>query len=111
MQHLGRLTGLVTIKDCLKYQFKVEAQEHALAEAKDTAEAASDKKLWEIIVWVAGKLWHPSRFMGEGIRLDNTTTPSAEERNRRTEIEMEGMLDATDEEEEGVELEDRGRMS
>ncbi|KAE8349623.1 voltage-gated chloride channel [Aspergillus coremiiformis] len=31
VEHRGRLTGLVTVKDCLKYQFKVEAQEHALA--------------------------------------------------------------------------------
>jgi chloride channel 3/4/5 len=28
VDHHGRLEGLVTIKDCLKYQFKVEAQEH-----------------------------------------------------------------------------------
>lgn len=118
VQHLGRITGLVTVKDCLKYQFKVEAQEHALAEAKDTAEAASDKKLWEIIKWVASKLWYPSRFVGEGIRLD-VSTPSAgsgmreRERERREGIEMEGMLDETDEDEESeeVELEDRGRMS
>ncbi|KAL2438387.1 chloride channel protein [Exophiala dermatitidis] len=31
VDHHGRLEGLVTIKDCLKYQFKVEAQEHAHA--------------------------------------------------------------------------------
>lgn len=122
VQHLGRITGLVTVKDCLKYQFKVEAQEHALAEAKDSAEAASDKKLWEIIKWVASKLWYPSRFMGEGIRLD-PSVPGASaraagfsERDRRSEIEMEGMLDGMDdedddEEREDVELEDRGRMS
>ncbi|KAK2766773.1 glycerol ethanol, ferric requiring protein [Arachnomyces sp. PD_36] len=119
VQHLGRITGLVTVKDCLKYQFKVEAQEHALAEAKDSAEAASDKKLWEIIQWVAGKMWYPSRFMGEGIRLDGSSSraaaaPSGAERDRRrSEIEMGGMLDGVDEEDigEGVELEDRGRMS
>lgn len=28
VDHHGRLEGLVTVKDCLKYQFKVEAQEH-----------------------------------------------------------------------------------
>lgn len=112
VQHLGRITGLVTVKDCLKYQFKVEAQEHALAEAKDSAEAASDKKLWEIITWVASKLWYPSRFMGEGVRLD-VSTPSAGGNLRESEIEMEGMLDGEDEDEEREEvvLEDRGRMS
>ncbi|CBF86577.1 hypothetical protein AN2308.2 [Aspergillus nidulans FGSC A4] len=31
VEHRGRLTGLVTVKDCLKYQFKVEAEEQALA--------------------------------------------------------------------------------
>lgn len=30
VEHRGRLTGLVTVKDCLKYQFKVEAEENAL---------------------------------------------------------------------------------
>lgn len=28
IEYRGRLTGLVTVKDCLKYQFKVEAQGH-----------------------------------------------------------------------------------
>jgi chloride channel 3/4/5 len=31
VDHHGRLEGLVTVKDCLKYQFKVEAQEHSAA--------------------------------------------------------------------------------
>jgi chloride channel 3/4/5 len=31
VEHRGRVTGLVTVKDCLKYQFKVEAEEQALA--------------------------------------------------------------------------------
>ena len=29
VEHHGRFEGLVTIKDCLKYQFKAEALEHA----------------------------------------------------------------------------------
>ncbi|KIW64624.1 hypothetical protein PV04_09547 [Phialophora macrospora] len=37
VEHHGRLEGLVTVKDCLKYQFKVEAQEHAAAINSDTA--------------------------------------------------------------------------
>ena len=110
VEHLGRLTGLVTVKDCLKYQFKVEAQDHALAEAsnsKDSAESASDRKLWEIILWVAGKLWSPSRYGGEGIRLETTTGDRGGRRG-----ETEGMLDGMDDGlDDGVELEDRGRMS
>ena len=30
VEHRGRLSGLVTVKDCLKYQFKAEAEENAL---------------------------------------------------------------------------------
>jgi chloride channel 3/4/5 len=107
VEHLGRLTGLVTVKDCLKYQFKVEAQEHALAEASTKeSEAVSDKKLWEIIQWLAKKLWFPSRYVGEGIRLETTGG------DRSRQDETEGMLDGIDDGlDEGVELEDRGRMS
>lgn len=64
----GRLTGLVTVKDCLKYQFKVEAEEHALATtgAADFASAplgghletaapeALEDRLWRLILTVAG---------------------------------------------------------
>lgn len=31
VEHRGRLMGLVTVKDCLKFQFKAEAEEQALA--------------------------------------------------------------------------------
>ncbi|ETI21537.1 hypothetical protein G647_07884 [Cladophialophora carrionii CBS 160.54] len=37
VDHHGRLEGLVTVKDCLKYQFKVEAQEHAASISHDSA--------------------------------------------------------------------------
>ncbi|KAL4957800.1 chloride channel [Aspergillus filifer] len=36
VEHRGRVTGLVTVKDCLKYQFKVEAEEQALAATNQT---------------------------------------------------------------------------
>jgi chloride channel 3/4/5 len=36
VDHHGRLEGLVTVKDCLKYQFKVEAQEHSSAPTHGT---------------------------------------------------------------------------
>lgn len=68
VEHRGRLTGLVTVKDCLKYQFKVEAEEHALA-ATSSSEFASaplgehlntpapetlEDRLWRLIQTVAG---------------------------------------------------------
>lgn len=34
VEHRGRLSGLVTVKDCLKYQFKVEAEENASSNAE-----------------------------------------------------------------------------
>lgn len=67
-EHRGRLSGLVTVKDCLKYQFKVEAQELADANAAATevgpgtggsggqpAEGIVEKKAWELIQWVIGR--------------------------------------------------------
>ncbi|KAJ5315644.1 chloride channel protein [Penicillium atrosanguineum] len=68
VEHRGRLIGLVTVKDCLKYQFKVEAEEHALA-ATSSSEFASaplgghlntsapetlEDRLWRLIQTVAG---------------------------------------------------------
>ncbi|PKX97344.1 chloride channel protein [Aspergillus novofumigatus IBT 16806] len=38
VEHRGRVTGLVTVKDCLKYQFKVEAEEQALASTHTAAD-------------------------------------------------------------------------
>ncbi|OAL37687.1 hypothetical protein AYO20_03194 [Fonsecaea nubica] len=37
VDHHGRLEGLVTVKDCLKYQVKVEAQEHSAAARDESA--------------------------------------------------------------------------
>lgn len=68
VEHRGRLTGLVTVKDCLKYQFKVEAEEHALAATSSSEFAAAplgghlsspapetlEDRLWRLIQTVAG---------------------------------------------------------
>lgn len=70
VEHRGRLTGLVTIKDCLKYQFAAEAQE----ELKD--DAAGQEKLWEVMKlagrWVMAKVgWR----LGGEVRLTSPTGP------------------------------------
>lgn len=83
MEHRGRLSGLVTVKDCLKYQFKVEAQEHAVSgdgTGDDShghrsggsgngglGEGIIEQKAWEFIQWATGKVafW---RRMGRGRR-------------------------------------------
>lgn len=67
VEHRGRLTGLVTVKDCLKYQFKVEAEEHALTTSSSEFAAAPlgghlsnplpeslEDRLWRLIQTVAG---------------------------------------------------------
>ncbi|KAJ8105917.1 hypothetical protein ONZ43_g7238 [Nemania bipapillata] len=65
IEHHGRLTGLVTVKDCLKYQFKVEA-------AENPREEQGHEELWHIIeniaAWVSGKV---SVATGGRIRLGN----------------------------------------
>ncbi|KAJ5401565.1 uncharacterized protein N7487_007461 [Penicillium crustosum] len=66
VEHRGKLTGLVTVKDCLKYQFKVEAEEHTLAATSSSefgalgghlnnpAPETLEDRLWRLIQNVAG---------------------------------------------------------
>lgn len=66
VERRGRLTGLVTVKDCLKYQFKVEAEEHALAATSSSglsvggpatsAPESLEERVWRLIQTVAGFL-------------------------------------------------------
>ncbi|KAF2771539.1 chloride channel protein [Teratosphaeria nubilosa] len=53
VEHRGRLTGLVTVKDCLKYQFQVEAHENPRDDSKLRGE---QDRLWRGLrglgVWV-----------------------------------------------------------
>ena len=46
IEHHGRLVGLVTVKDCLKYQFKAEAHENVL---DDRGVREGQDKLWGIM--------------------------------------------------------------
>ncbi|RYP07462.1 hypothetical protein DL764_002469 [Monosporascus ibericus] len=70
VEHHGRLKGLITVKDCLKYQFKVEAAENP-RDDHDLIE--SQEKLWGLMnrvgEWLSGKV---STASGGRIRL---TTP------------------------------------
>jgi chloride channel 3/4/5 len=58
VEHRGKLAGLVTVKDCLKYQFKVEAQENP---ARDDGALLEERqeRVWRLIqragAWVAGR--------------------------------------------------------
>ena len=46
VEHRGQLTGLVTVKDCLKYQFKVEASENP---RDDSALLEAQDRLWKFL--------------------------------------------------------------
>ncbi|KAI1150641.1 voltage gated chloride channel [Nemania diffusa] len=69
IEHHGRLTGLVTVKDCLKYQFKVEAAENPREEREI---AKGHEKLWHVMeniaAWISGKV---ADATGGRIRLGN----------------------------------------
>ncbi|KAF9894746.1 glycerol ethanol, ferric requiring protein [Aspergillus nanangensis] len=66
VEHRGRLTGLVTVKDCLKYQFKVEAEEHhALAATnphelalggRNTSTDSLEERIWNFMQRIGSKL-------------------------------------------------------
>ncbi|KAI5198413.1 CLC voltage-gated chloride channel [Aureobasidium subglaciale] len=57
VEYRGRLTGLITVKDCLKYQFQAEAHENP---KDDSALREAQDRLWETIRKTAG--WINSRL-------------------------------------------------
>jgi chloride channel 3/4/5 len=63
VEHRGRLTGLVTIKDCLKYQFQVEAQENP---KDDSGLQAGQERVWEGLRGVAGWIREKLGRLGGG---------------------------------------------
>jgi chloride channel 3/4/5 len=52
VEHRGKLSGVVTRKDVLKFQFMVENREHP---KDDVGEALREERLWALIVSVC--LW------------------------------------------------------
>lgn len=97
IEHHGRLLGLVTVKDCLKYQFKVEAAENP---HRDDDIQAGQEMVWRWIraaaAWVTDKV---STASGGRIRLANTDIV-----DDRAHGIMDGDEDVAD---EGLELENR----
>ncbi|KAI5273570.1 CLC voltage-gated chloride channel [Aureobasidium subglaciale] len=57
VEYRGRLTGLITVKDCLKYQFQAEAHENP---KDDSALREAQDRLWQVIRKTAG--WTNSRL-------------------------------------------------
>jgi chloride channel 3/4/5 len=102
-QH-GRLIGLVTVKDCLKYQFKAEAAENP---REDHEIQKGHEMVWgwikTVADWINGKV---SSASGGRIRLGNG--PEERATAARTAGIMDGDEDLADlADSEGVELENR----
>ncbi|PNY26536.1 Chloride channel protein [Tolypocladium capitatum] len=100
VEYHGKLTGLVTVKDCLKYQFKVEAAE---SPKDDHRILEGQEQLWGILRragnWVSDQI---SSASGGRVRLSGQFD---EDRNRnRGGAILDGDEDVGD---EGVELESR----
>jgi chloride channel 3/4/5 len=120
VEQRGKLMGLVTVKDCLKYQFKVEAQENATTAngpaatgtsghgENDGAVATLEEKVWSFLQKVGQTL---QLIRTRSIRLDGSAR-SRHGRNERpaenTDEHEYGILEGT-EEDGPVELEDRVR--
>ena len=108
VEYRGRLAGLVTVKDCLKYQFKVEAQENP---RDDSTFGERQEKLWDIINRVAD--WLADRIMsvsGGRIQLGGRGSNTRDPRDHLSPIQassQHGILDGTEDDDAGVELQDR----
>ncbi|KAI4280752.1 MAG: hypothetical protein L6R38_004217 [Xanthoria sp. 2 TBL-2021] len=114
VEYRGRLAGLVTVKDCLKYQFKVEAQETS---THDPALEIRQEKLWGLMNrgadWLADKVLSISggRIKLSGGRASNFLESRAEDpRDQFTPILASSghdILDGTEDVDQGVELQSR----
>ena len=115
VEYRGRLSGLVTVKDCLKYQFKVEAHETT---RDDSTLDERQEKLWGFISvaagWVADKVMSISRGrikLKGGRRYGLLQADAMDDpRDQLSPIRassQHGILEGTENEEPGVELQDR----
>ena len=117
VDHHGRLEGLVTIKDCLKYQFKVEAQEnHATAAPSNGTAPRIMDILGRIGDFVAdrlnnlsrGRLKLSPRIASRWTRVGgNERAPNfADDYHNEGEI-LDGTEDGVDHVDRGVEMQSR----
>ncbi|KAF2405092.1 hypothetical protein EJ06DRAFT_502040 [Trichodelitschia bisporula] len=76
IEHRGRLAGLVTVKDVLKYQFKVEAMEGVRDGAVVAEEEERERRIWEGIKRIAGWVERKLGRVGYGrLRLGEGRPP------------------------------------
>jgi len=113
VEYRGRLVGLVTVKDCLKYQFKVEAHE---ATHSDPTLDERHEKLWDMMNRVGD--WVANRVLGcTGGRiklgggrvsmLAESDTQDPRDYLSPIRPSRHDILDGTEEEDAGLELQDR----
>ena len=113
VEYRGCLNGLVTVKDCLKYQFKVEAQETT---RDDPVLDERQEMLWSAMNraadWLADTVLRLSggrlKLGGRGPRLMGSDT--RDPRDYRSPIpasSASGILDGTEDDDTGVELQTR----
>ena len=117
IEYRGRLTGLVTVKDCLKYQFKVEASGQHSSTGEEGMERAYGL-LGRLVVWVDGLAIRARRKMGLEGRGELRLSPAVGSHSGRGEREAFALGDGDDDDEDedgdedvgrSVELEDRAR--
>ncbi|KAK0722071.1 chloride channel [Lasiosphaeria miniovina] len=104
IEYRGQLAGLVTVKDCLKYQFKVEAAENPRGDAHPEEEG--QERLWGLISrvagWVSDKV---STASGGRIQLRDSLDERRGGGGGRSGLILDGTEELIDD--EGVELENR----
>lgn len=109
VDYRGRLAGLVTVKDCLKFQFKVEAHETT---RDDSSLDERQERLWDVIRraadWVADKVMSVS---GGRIKLSGSARGPGlmDPRDHLSPIQAANydILDGTEDDDTGVELQNR----
>lgn len=106
IEYHGKLAGLVTVKDCLKYQFTVEHSENP---RDDRHLVESQERLWGVIkkgaIWVSDKVNHVSRGR---IHIGGNSQEALRSPPRGHTGPTSYMMDGTEDDvDDGVELEDR----
>jgi chloride channel 3/4/5 len=116
IEHRGRLAGLVTVKDCLKYQFKAEAAEHHTTHPREgdlrRLEEEGQEKVWGLIKAAAGWVSDTVGRVSRGrIRLRDSWEGEREGGGEQVDVgRATRILEGTEEvgvEDGGLELEDR----
>lgn len=112
VEYRGRVVGLVTVKDCLKYQFKVEAHE---ASHVDPTLDERHAKLWHLMNrvgdWVADKVLSCTggriKLGGRATMLVEGDTQDPRDHLSPIRPSRHDILDGTEEEDVGLELQPR----